>query len=131
VRQAVGRADLDARHPRLLLLHGTKPSEFTPFAPDLYGRLLRQAGVPAGVCSILAGGPEAGAALVRNPTVEKVSFTGGPAAARQIAHVCAEQLKPAVLELGKAAGPASASSCATRPSRLSSRSEREPVTRWG
>jgi aldehyde dehydrogenase (NAD+) len=82
----------------------TKPSEFTPFAPDLYGRLLRQAGVPAGVCSILAGGPEAGAALVRNPTVEKVSFTGGPAAARQIAHVCAEQLKPAVLELGGKTG---------------------------
>ena len=24
----------------------TKPSEFTPFAPDLYGRLLREAGVP-------------------------------------------------------------------------------------
>ena len=82
----------------------TKPSEFTPFAPDLYGRLLRQAGVPAGVCSILAGGPEAGAALVRNPKVEKVSFTGGPAAARQIAHVCAEQLKPAVLELGGKTG---------------------------
>jgi aldehyde dehydrogenase (NAD+) len=82
----------------------TKPSEFTPFAPDLYGRLLRQAGVPAGVCSILAGGPEAGAALVRNPKVEKVSFTGGPAAARQIAHACAEQLKPAVLELGGKTG---------------------------
>ena len=82
----------------------TKPSEFTPFAPDLYGRLLREAGVPAGVCSILAGGPEAGAALVRNPKVEKVSFTGGPAAARQIAHACAEQLKPAVLELGGKTG---------------------------
>ena len=82
----------------------TKPSEFTPFAPDLYGRLLREAGVPAGVCSILAGGPEAGAALVRNQKVEKVSFTGGPAAARQIAHVCAEQLKPAVLELGGKTG---------------------------
>ena len=82
----------------------TKPSEFTPFAPDLYGRLLLEAGVPAGVCSILAGGPEAGAALVRNPKVEKISFTGGPAAARQIAHVCAEQLKPAVLELGGKTG---------------------------
>jgi aldehyde dehydrogenase (NAD+) len=33
----------------------TKPSEFTPFAPDLYGRLLRQAGVPAGACGVLAG----------------------------------------------------------------------------
>src|SRR3984957_14503932 len=81
-----------------------KPSEFTPFAPDLYARLLREAGLPGGVCSILAGGPEAGAALVAHPKVEKVSFTGGPSAARQIALVCAEQLKPAVLELGGKTG---------------------------
>jgi aldehyde dehydrogenase (NAD+) len=82
----------------------SKPSEFTPFAPDLYARLLREAGLPGGVCSILAGGPEAGAALVAHPKVEKVSFTGGPAAARLIAHACAEQLKPAVLELGGKTG---------------------------
>jgi aldehyde dehydrogenase (NAD+) len=82
----------------------SKPSEFTPFAPDLYARLLREAGLPGGVCSILAGGPEAGAALVAHPKVEKVSFTGGPSAARQIARVCAEQLKPAVLELGGKTG---------------------------
>src|SRR3984957_11028842 len=81
-----------------------KPSEFTPFAPDLYARLLREAGLPGGVCSILAGGPEAGAALVAHPKVEKVSFTGGPSAARQIARICAEQLKPAVLELGGKTG---------------------------
>ena len=55
------------------------------------------------MCSILAGGPAAGAALVRNPTVEKVSFTGGPAAARQIAHVCASS-PAAVLELGGKTG---------------------------
>lgn len=77
-----------------------KPSEFTPFAPQLYARLLREAGVPEGVCSILPGGPEAGEALVRNPKVEKVSFTGGPAAGRAIMHACAEQLKPLLLELG-------------------------------
>ena len=77
-----------------------KPSEFTPFAPDLYARLLLEAGLPPGVCSILSGGPAAGEALVAHPKVEKVSFTGGPSAARSILHACAEQLKPAVLELG-------------------------------
>jgi len=77
-----------------------KPSEFTPFAPQLYARLLAQAGVPAGVCSILPGGPAAGEALVSHPKVAKVSFTGGPDAARKIMRACAEQLKPAVLELG-------------------------------
>lgn len=77
-----------------------KPSEFTPFSPDLFAQLLREAGVPQGVCTILTGGPEAGAALVRHPKVAKVSFAGGPVAARQIMHACADQLKPAVLELG-------------------------------
>ena len=81
-----------------------KPSEFTPFAPHLYAQLLRKAGLPDGVCSILSGGAEAGEALVRHPKVEKVSFTGGPVAARRIMHACAEQLKPAVLELGGKTG---------------------------
>lgn len=81
-----------------------KPSEFTPFSPHLYAKLLQEAGVPDGVCSILSGGSEAGEALVRHPKVEKVSFTGGPVAARKIMHACAEQLKPAVLELGGKTG---------------------------
>lgn len=77
-----------------------KPAEVTPFAPDLYARLVRQAGIPDGVFSLLVGGPEAGEALVRHPKVEKISFTGGPIAAKRILVACAEQLKPAVLELG-------------------------------
>jgi aldehyde dehydrogenase (NAD+) len=81
-----------------------KPSEFTPFAPHRYAELMREAGVPDGVCSILSGGAAAGEALVGHPKVEKVSFTGGPVAARRIMHACAESLKPAVLELGGKTG---------------------------
>ena len=77
-----------------------KPAEVTPFAPDLYARLAREAGIPDGVLSILPGKPEAGAALVAHEKVEKISFTGGPIAARAIMAACAEQLKPAVFELG-------------------------------
>lgn len=77
-----------------------KPAELTPFAPDLFGRLVREAGVPDCVFSILPGGIDAGEALVRHPKVEKISFTGGPIAARRILVDCAEQMKPAVLELG-------------------------------
>lgn len=77
-----------------------KPAELTPFAPDLYARLVREAGVPDGVFSLLPGGIEAGEALVNHPKVEKISFTGGPIAARRIMVACAEQLKPCVLELG-------------------------------
>jgi len=77
-----------------------KPSEMTPFASAYYATLAKEAGVPDGVLSVLAGAPEAGEALVRHPLVEKISFTGGPSAARNILIACADQLKPAVLELG-------------------------------
>ncbi|MBV9510991.1 MAG: aldehyde dehydrogenase [Caulobacteraceae bacterium] len=77
-----------------------KPAEMTPFAPDFYARLAREAGVPDGVFSVLPGAPAAGEALVSHPEVEMISFTGGPIAARKILAACAEQMKPAVLELG-------------------------------
>lgn len=77
-----------------------KPSELTPFACDLYARLVREAGFPDGVFSMLPGKPEAGEALVEHLQVSKISFTGGPVAARRILAACAEQMKPAVLELG-------------------------------
>jgi aldehyde dehydrogenase (NAD+) len=77
-----------------------KPAEITPFAPDLFARLAREAGIPPGVLSMLPGTVAAGEALVRHPKVEMISFTGGPIAARKILAACAEQLKPAVLELG-------------------------------
>jgi len=77
-----------------------KPSELTPFAADLFGELVRQAGIPDGVVNILPGGIEAGEALVRHPKVEKISFTGGPTAAKRIMALCAENLKPSLHELG-------------------------------
>jgi aldehyde dehydrogenase (NAD+) len=77
-----------------------KPSELTPYATEHFMQLVREAGVPSGVVNVIPGGKEAGEALVRHPLVEKITFTGGPTAARQILAACAENLKPAVLELG-------------------------------
>jgi aldehyde dehydrogenase (NAD+) len=77
-----------------------KPPELTPLVPDLFARLAREAGLPHGVLSMLPGTVAAGDALVRHPRVEKISFTGGAATARKILAACAEQLKPAVMELG-------------------------------
>ena len=77
-----------------------KPSELTPYAMEHFMDLVREAGIPPGVVNVLPGTAEAGEALVRHPLVQKVSFTGGPTAARQILAGCAETLKPAVLELG-------------------------------
>jgi aldehyde dehydrogenase (NAD+) len=77
-----------------------KPSEFTPFAADLFGALADEAGFPKGVINVLPGTAEAGARLVEHPAVKKISFTGGPVTAKLILKACAEQMKPAVLELG-------------------------------
>ena len=77
-----------------------KPSEFTPFSAELFGDLVRQAGIPDGVCNIVPGSVEAAETLVAHPKVQKVTFTGGPETARKILEACAKQLKPAVLELG-------------------------------
>jgi aldehyde dehydrogenase (NAD+) len=77
-----------------------KPAELTPFVPDHWAKLAREAGIPDGVLSVVAGTPEAGEALVADPRVGKITFTGGPIAARKILKVCAESFKPAVLELG-------------------------------
>lgn len=77
-----------------------KPSELTPFAAELFADLVEEAGFPAGVVNILPGSAAAGARLVDHPLVQKVSFTGGPATAKAILKACAEQMKPAVLELG-------------------------------
>jgi aldehyde dehydrogenase (NAD+) len=77
-----------------------KPSELTPYATEHFTALVREAGIPAGVVNMVPGTAEAGEALVRHPRVQKVTFTGGPAAARKVLAACAEHLKPAVLELG-------------------------------
>ncbi|WP_084398977.1 aldehyde dehydrogenase family protein [Henriciella aquimarina] len=77
-----------------------KPAELTPFAPDLFAILCREAGIPDGVVSILPGTGEAGQALVAHPKVSLISFTGGPVTARKIMSTCAEHIKPSIMELG-------------------------------
>lgn len=77
-----------------------KPAEITPWAAGLFGKLALEAGFPPGVINIIPGSPQAGEALVRHPDVQKISFTGGPIAARKIQSTAAELIKPLVFELG-------------------------------
>jgi succinate-semialdehyde dehydrogenase/glutarate-semialdehyde dehydrogenase len=76
-----------------------KPSELTPSSGMLLGELLRAAGVPPGVITVLPGDGATGAALIA-AGVDKVSFTGSVATGRRVAVACAEQLLPCSLELG-------------------------------
>lgn len=77
-----------------------KPAPETPLDGYLMAEMLQEAGVPAGVVNIVAGGREVGEHLVAHPGVDKVAFTGSTAAGRKIAAVCGEQLKRVSLELG-------------------------------
>jgi len=77
-----------------------KPSELA--APSVVEFGLRTADlVPPGVVNILTGyGPDAGAALVAHPGIDKISFTGGIPTARRILHAAADNITPALMELG-------------------------------
>jgi aldehyde dehydrogenase (NAD+) len=77
-----------------------KPPELAPFGAYLFAELALEAGLPPGVLNVVAGGAEAGEALVRHPGVDKISFTGGGTVARRVMTLAAETLKPVALELG-------------------------------
>jgi acyl-CoA reductase-like NAD-dependent aldehyde dehydrogenase len=78
-----------------------KPAEQTPLTALRMAAIVEQAGLPAGVFNVLTGfGNEAGAALLTNPRVDKISFTGSKAVGQHIQRTCADQLKRVTLELG-------------------------------
>jgi phenylacetaldehyde dehydrogenase len=78
-----------------------KPSEETPLTALKLGRLAEEAGFPPGVLNIVPGsGDIAGAALVRDPRVNKISFTGSTATGQEIVKAAADNLTRVALELG-------------------------------
>jgi aldehyde dehydrogenase (NAD+) len=78
-----------------------KPAEDTPHTATRLVEILTEAGIPPGVVNLLHGrGEEVGAALVRHPGVQLVSFTGSAVVGREIASACGQNLKRVSLELG-------------------------------
>jgi acyl-CoA reductase-like NAD-dependent aldehyde dehydrogenase len=77
-----------------------KPAEQTPLTALRFGELCLEAGLPPGVLNIVTGGPETGAALVKNPGVDKIAFTGSTSVGKEIMRSSAETLKRVTLELG-------------------------------
>ena len=78
-----------------------KPSPHTPATALMMAKICHEAGVPAGVVNVVTGpDPELGAALVRHPDVNKVSFTGSTAVGKQVMKSCAERVTRCLLELG-------------------------------
>jgi len=77
-----------------------KPSEFASPSVVELATLLGDI-LPPGAVNVVTGfGPEVGAALVADPGIAKISFTGGGVAARRIMAAAAETLTPSLMELG-------------------------------
>ena len=72
-----------------------KPAEKTPLIAAEAVRLLHEAGIPPGVLHLLPGDGEVGAALVGDPRVQGVMFTGSTATARLIRRQLAGRLTEA------------------------------------
>lgn len=78
-----------------------KPAEWAPLTASLLADIADEAGIPAGVFNVVQGiGEEAGDALVSDPRVARISFTGSVPTARRIAARAAANLVPVSFELG-------------------------------
>ncbi len=83
-----------------------KPSPDAPTIAARFLSLLEEAGMPDGVVNLLQGGPEVGRAIVENPQVRFIAFTGSKKVGLEIHERAARTqpgqhfLKRTILELG-------------------------------
>ncbi|HTL43317.1 MAG TPA: aldehyde dehydrogenase family protein [Vicinamibacterales bacterium] len=78
-----------------------KPAEQTPLSALLLAELFASLDLPRGVVNVITGdGPTAGAALVADPRVDKIAFTGGLDTGRSVIKTAADTIKRMSIELG-------------------------------
>ena len=78
-----------------------KPDPQTPvIGGAMFEAVFREAGLPEGLLQIVIGGADVGEALVTDPNVNAVSFTGSTAAGRRVGELAGGRLKKVALELG-------------------------------
>jgi acyl-CoA reductase-like NAD-dependent aldehyde dehydrogenase len=76
-----------------------KPSPLAPLAVTAYLRDVARR-LPPGVLNIVNGDADVGAALVSDPRIGKIAFTGSTGVGRHILRGAAEGITPSLLELG-------------------------------
>ena len=81
-----------------------KPAEQTPLVAARAVALLLQAGVPRNVLALLPGDGTVGQALVRDPRIAGVAFTGGTETAQSIAQALAARPGPIVPFIAETGG---------------------------
>ena len=77
-----------------------KPAETTPLTALLLAEVLAEVDLPPGVVNVVAGAGETGAALVENPGVDKLAFTGSTEVGKRIQASALRRRLPLTLELG-------------------------------
>jgi len=78
-----------------------KPAAETPLTAVRIGQLALEAGLPPGVFNVVPGpGSTVGAAMVRHPGIDKITFTGSTEVGKGIMRECADTVKKVTLELG-------------------------------
>jgi acyl-CoA reductase-like NAD-dependent aldehyde dehydrogenase len=78
-----------------------KPSEVAPLSAFVLAEVMDEVGLPAGVFNLVTGtGPVVGEAIVSDPDVDMVSFTGSTRAGKRVSELAAQSVKRVALELG-------------------------------
>ncbi|OBH50434.1 aldehyde dehydrogenase [Mycobacterium sp. E2479] len=86
-----------------LLAGCTAVLKLSPEAPGegyVLAEIAEDVGLPPGVLNVVTADREVSELLVRNPGVDKISFTGSTLAGRRIASICGERIARCTLELG-------------------------------
>jgi aldehyde dehydrogenase (NAD+) len=77
-----------------------KASPEAPGEAYIMAEVAEAVGLPAGVINVVTADRPVSELLVRDPRVDKITFTGSTAAGRRIASLCGERIARVTLELG-------------------------------
>ena len=78
-----------------------KPATWAPLSTLAIGDILNEAGLPPGAVNVVSGmGSVTGAAMVANPVIHDISFTGSTEVGKAVMEGCVRHLKGCGLELG-------------------------------
>ena len=78
-----------------------KPAELVPASAFALVEILHRAGVPRGVLNLLTGkGSVVGQAMLEDPRIDAISFTGSAATGTRVAEACARHMRRFQLEMG-------------------------------
>jgi betaine-aldehyde dehydrogenase len=77
-----------------------KPAEQTPLSALVLAEIFASLALPPGVVNVVTGDEVAGRALVEDPRVDKIAFTGSAEVGKVIVRGCADSMKRMSMELG-------------------------------